>query len=149
MNKQRRKQTINKKIRNATVLNYYGKTFKSKLELYCYKKLKEANLKFTYEEHKYELMPTFQFENDSWELFKRKGVRTFGKQRPHIRSINYTPDFVGKGWIIETKGNPNDVFPVKWKLFKKYIHDNKLNITLYMPRNQKQIDETIEIIKNG
>ena len=101
-------QKPNKKVRNATILNYYGITFKSKLELYCYKKLKEANLKFKYEENRYELMPSFQFENDSWELFKRKGVRTFGKQRPLIRGITYTPDFVGSGWIIETKGNPND-----------------------------------------
>jgi len=144
----RKKRPINKKVRNATPLEYYGKQFKSKLELYCYKKLKEANLNFTYEEHKYELVPSFKFKNNSWELYKRKGLRVFGKQRPLIRSITYTPDFVGKEWIIETKGNPNDAFPLRWKLFKKYIMDKKINIDLYMPRNQKQIDETIKIIKD-
>jgi len=146
----------NKKVRNATPLKYNGIQFKSKLELYCYKKLKEAKLLFQYEENKFELMPSFTFENDSYELFKRKGVRTFGLQRPLIRSINYTPDFVGTyafnpeiiGWIIETKGNPNDAFPLRWKLFKYYIYRNDLLLDLYMPRNQKQVDEVIEIIKS-
>lgn len=142
------KRSKNKKVRNATVLQYYGITFKSKLELYCYKKLKEANLKFKYEENRYELMPSFEFENDSYELFKRKGVRTFGKQRKHIRGITYMPDFVGSGWIIETKGFANDSWPLRWKLMKKHILDNNLNITLYMPRNQKQVDEVVEIIKS-
>jgi len=143
----KRKKVINKKVRNATILSYYGITFKSKLELYCYKKLKELKINFTYEEVTFELMPSFQFKNDSYELYKKKGVRYFGPQREHIRSINYTPDFVGDTWIIETKGNPNDVFPIKWKLFKKYLMDNNIRVDLYMPRNQKQIDEIIEIIK--
>lgn len=148
------KKTVNKKVRNATVLNYYGKTFKSKLELHCYKKLKEANIKFQYEEIKYELVPGFTFENDSYELFKRKGKRVFGLQRSTIRSISYTPDFVGyyphskTKFIIETKGNPNDSFPLRWKLFKKYLQDNKYNIDLYMPRNQKQVEEVVELILN-
>jgi len=143
----KRKKVINKKVRNATILSYYGITFKSKLELYCYKKLKELKINFTYEEITFELVPSFQFKNDSYELYKKKGARYFGPQREHIRSINYTPDFVGDTWIIETKGNPNDVFPIKWKLFKKYLMDNNIRVDLYMPRNQKQIDEIIEIIK--
>ena len=143
----RLKKVINKKVRNATIISYNGITFKSKMELYCYQKLTELKIQFKYEEKTFELMPSFQFENDSYELFKKQGVRYFGPQRPHIRGISYTPDFVGNGWIIETKGNPNDVFPLKWKLFKKYLTDNKLNIDLYMPRNQGQIDDVIEIIK--
>jgi len=143
----KRKKTINKKVRNATIMSYYGITFKSKLELYCYKKLKETDLTFKYEEHTFELIPSFTFTNDSYELFYRKGLKTFGIQRPTVRSMTYTPDFVGDKWIIETKGNPNDAFPIKWKLFKRYILDHSLNIDLYMPRNQKQVDEVIEIIK--
>jgi hypothetical protein len=141
------KKVINKKVRNATTMSYYGITFKSKLELYCYKKLKETNLIFTYETVTFELIPSFEFKNDSYELFKKKNERYFGPQREHIRATTYTPDFVGVGWIIETKGNPNDAFPIKWKLFKKYLTDNKKNINLYMPRNQKQVDEVIAIIK--
>jgi hypothetical protein len=143
----KRKKVINKKVRNATIMSYYGITFKSKLELYCYKKLKELKLPFTYEEHVFELVPSFEFQNDSYELFKKGGLRYFGPQHHHIRSITYTPDFVGDSWIIETKGNPNEAFPMKWKMFKKHIMDNKFKFDLYMPRNQKQIDEVIAIIK--
>jgi hypothetical protein len=32
-------------------------------------------------------------------------------------------------------------------MFKKYLTDHKKNIDLYMPRNEKQVDEVIEIIK--
>jgi hypothetical protein len=145
----RKKKVINKKVRNATIISYNGITFKSKLELYCYKKLTELKIKFKYEEETFELMPSFQFKNDSYELFKKSGKRYFGPQRNHIRGITYTPDFVGDNWIIETKGNPNDAFPLKWKLFKKYLVDNNINVNLYMPRNQGQIDEIIKIIYEG
>ena len=104
----RRKKVINKKVRNATIISYDGITFKSKLELCCYQKLKELKIPFKYEEKTFELIPSFEFKNDSYELFKKKGLRYFGPQRSHIRCITYTPDFVGDGWIIETKGNPND-----------------------------------------
>lgn len=143
----KRKKVINKKVRNATIISYSGITFKSKLELYCYKKLKETNIPFEYEEYTFELIPSFEFTNDSYELFKKKGERYFGPQHTHVRSMTYTPDFVGPGWIIETKGNPNESFPIKWKLFKKHIVDKKLHISLYMPRNQHQIDEIIELVK--
>ena len=150
---QRKKRTVqNKKVRNATVLEYYGITFKSKLELHCYKKLKEANLKFQYETVRYELVPSFKFENPSYELFKKKGERYFGPQNNNIRAITYTPDFVGthnkKLFIIETKGNPNDAFPIRWKLFKKYLHDKNIECFVYMPRNLKQVDEVVELVKN-
>ena len=151
----RRRKTVhkpNKKVRNATILEYHGITFKSKLELHCYKKLKEANIKFQYEKVKYELMPSFKFENESYELYKKKGERYFGPQRTLVRAITYTPDFVGvynrHKFIIETKGNPNDAFPLRWKLFKKYLHDTNTKCTVYMPRNQKQIEEVVELIKN-
>lgn len=145
----RKKKVINKKVRNATIISYNGITFKSKLELYCYKKLTEAKIKFKYEEVTFELISSFQFKGDSYELFKKGGKRYFGPKRSTIRGMTYTPDFVGDGWIIETKGNPNDTFPLKWKLFKKYLTDNNINVDLYMPRNQGQVDEVIGIINEG
>lgn len=147
-----KRRRANKKVRNATILEYYGITFKSKLELYCYKKLKEANIKFQYEKVRYELMPSFEFENVSYELYKKKGERFFGPQRKHVRAVTYTPDFVGeyngRKFIIETKGNPNDAFPLRWKMFKKYIYDSNMKHDIYMPRNQKHVDEVVEVIKN-
>lgn len=149
--KRRTKKPVNKKVRNATPLKYHNILFKSNLEVHCYKALKDANLNFQYEKHRYELISPFTFTNTSYELFKRKGKKTFGQQRNNIRGITYTPDFVGEYhgqmFIIETKGNPNDAFPIRWKLFKRYLLINNIDANLYMPRNQKQINETIEIIK--
>jgi hypothetical protein len=148
----RTKKKANKKVRNATPIILDGIKFKSKLESHCYKKLKEANLQFQYEEVKYELIPGFTFENDSYELFKKKGERYFGPQNNKIRPITYTPDFVGlypgtlKVFIIETKGNPNDAFPLRWKLFKRHLQNSKQDADLYMPRNQKQTELVIELI---
>jgi hypothetical protein len=63
-----------------------------------------------------------------------------------ILSIKYTPDFVGKDFIIECKGRANESFPLRWKLFKKYLTDNKLYPRLYKPQNQKECDKVIELI---
>ena len=39
-------------------------------------------------------------------------------------TIKYTPDFIGKDFIIETKGRANESFPMRWKLFKRLIVNN-------------------------
>ena len=147
----RKKQPINKKVRNAQRLTYYGIEFKSKLEVYTYKKLKEAKLKFQYEEHTFPLLEKFDYEGQSMELFKRQGVKTFDWQRPHVRGMTYTPDFVNmrEKWVIECKGHPNETFPVKWKMFKHYMNEHHPGFILYMPRNQKHIDIVVKHIKNG
>ena len=62
-----------------------------------------------------------------------------------ILPIKYTPDFIGKGFIIECKGRANESFPMRWKLFKRYAQDN-LNSVLYKPQNQRECDETVKLI---
>ena len=62
--------------------------------------------------------------------------------------ITYTPDFIGDKFIIETKGRPNESFPIRWKLFKKLVTQQFPSHTLYKPQNQKECDETIELILN-
>ena len=37
-----------------------------------------------------------------------------------ILGIKYTPDFISYDYIIECKGRPNESFPIRWKIFKKY-----------------------------
>lgn len=135
-----------KKVNSAKV-EYNGILFDSKLEIYCYKKLIEAGLQFEYTNRKYIIVSPFTFDNLSYEPNKRKGD-LLSKRTNKIKYISYTPDFVGKGWIIETKGRPNDQFPLRWKLFKKYLTDNNIKFNLYLPKNQKQIDQCIELIKN-
>lgn len=152
-----RTQTPNKKVRNATTLEYEGITFKSKLELYCYKQLQQLSLElpidFSYDSVKFNLLDPFLFTNDCYELVKRKNYKQFEQIRPNVKGITYTPDFVAvdrntsEMYIIETKGNPNDAFPLRWKLFKKHLKDNDMTANVYMPRNQKHIDQVINIIK--
>ena len=121
----------NKKVRNATPTEYDGIKFKSKLEVYCHTKLKENNIKAEYESTTFELIPPFTYD---------------GKK---MRKMTFTPDFVGKDFIIECKGYMNDVFPIKWKLFQYHLYKNKLNYKIFLPRNQKQINEIINtILKN-
>jgi hypothetical protein len=35
---------------------------------------------------------------------------------------------------------------MRFKLFLKYLHDNNLNLDIYIPSNQRQVDKTVEII---
>ncbi len=141
----KRKRSINKKVRNATQSTFDNKLFKSKLELYCYKRLKELNIPFRYEEFVFKIVDGFNCTADSYEK-KKNG--TFGKVSKKIRPITYKPDFVGNGWIIETKGNPNETWPIRLKLFKKYLTELSEDWILFIPRNKKQVDESLEIIKN-
>lgn len=144
----RRKRKIikNKKVRNATSKVYKGIKFRSKLELFTYKKLEEAGIKSLYEKKKYILQEGFHYTTDCYEPHKSKG---FINNTYKIRDITYTPDFVdpnGK-WIIEVKGFANDVFPIKWKLFKNYLLTLKNPPILYLPKNQGQVLKTIDLIK--
>ena len=133
------------KIKNATKCVYKGIKFRSKLELFTYKQLEAAGIKSMYEENTYTLLPGFYLEMDSYEPSKQ-GYKNNTKK---IRAVTYTPDFVDPNnkWIIEVKGYSNDVFPIKWKLFKMYILENEMECTLFLPKNQKQVKETVELIK--
>lgn len=137
----------NVKVRNATSKTYRGIKFRSKLELYTYKKLKEAGIKAEYEKNTFVIQDGFEFDN----MCVEPSTKGYGvKKSRKIRAITYTPDFVDpkRKWIIEVKGYANDVFPIKWKLFKKHLHENGHECALFLPKNQKQVLDTIERIKN-
>lgn len=144
---------VNQKVRNATVLEYEGINFKSKLELYCYKKLQDLSITFSYDSTKFDLLESFVFKNNCYELVKRKNHKEFEQTKSIVKGITYTPDFVGyypdgQLFIIETKGNPNDAFPLRWKMFKYYLTKNNIEADVFMPRNQKHIDQVVNIIKS-
>ena len=94
-----------------------------KIEHYrLHKELQKAKIKSLYEQKKFILMKGFHFSNVCVEPKKKDyiGITAI------VRDITYTPDFVdpnGK-WIIEVKGFANDVFPIKWKLFKSIKNKN-------------------------
>ena len=121
-----------------------GIKFKSQLEVYAYKELQKAQIKFKYEEDKFSLISGFLPISESWEFRYKKFVPV----QNAIRSITYTPDFTcpNMRWVIETKGRPNESFPLRWKLFKRYIHSTSKPTLLFLPTNRSQVDVCIEQI---
>jgi hypothetical protein len=143
-------QTENRKIKNAQKLVVDGKSFRSKLEVYCYQKLKENNIEFEYESTKFCLLPDFKYGGESAESYSKGGKWSFGDKSNSIKGVTYKPDFLNlsDGWLIECKGYPNDAFPLRWKLFKYLLSTTGLTLDLYLPKNQGHIDLCIERIKN-
>jgi len=130
----------------AKKVTYDGINFASGLERYMYMALKKAKVKAKYEGNTYEIVPGFNFTNSC--VARTANGKGEYKERGNkkILPIKYTPDFIGKNFIIECKGRANESFPIRWKLFKKYLIDNKIKTTLYKPQNQKQCDETVKLI---
>ena len=80
----------NKKVKNATPLEYDGINFKSKLEMYCYKLLKENQIPVEYENVKFQILEPFVYNDEK------------------IRGMTFLPDFVGDTFVVECKGFMND-----------------------------------------
>ena len=123
-----------------------GITFASGLEVYMYKALKKAKIKSKYEGQTYVLQESFNFNVNSFERQANGKGDMVNRGQKKIQSIKYTPDFISSSFIIECKGRANESFPIRWKMFKKYINDNLKHVTLYKPQNQKECDKVIELI---
>jgi hypothetical protein len=137
------------KIKNAKPLLIDGIQFRSTLETTCYLKLKENNIPFEYEKYKIQLIPSFKFNGTAFESKKKKKSKIFGEIKNDVHGIQYIPDFVGNGWIIECKGYPNEAFPLKWKILKWRLSELAPNVRLFLPSNRQQIEECIKIILDG
>jgi hypothetical protein len=126
-----------------------GITFASGLEKYMYIALKKAKIQADYEGATFVLQDDFKFEIDSYERQANGKGDMVNRGQKKIQSIKYTPDFVSGSFIIECKGRANESFPMRWKMFKKYVNHKMKHVTLYKPQNQKECDKVIElIIKN-
>lgn len=123
-----------------------GISFASGLEAYMYKALKNANIKASYEGKTFQLVSAFKFTNEVYERCANGKGEYKNRGDKNILGIKYTPDFIGSDFIIECKGRPNESFPLRWKLFKRYIKFNYPSITIYKPQNQAECDTTINII---
>ena len=121
-------------------------TFASGLEAYMYKALKTANIKNQYEGKTFVLFPTFTFYNESYERCANGRGEFKNRGNKKILNIKYTPDFIGDSFIIECKGRANESFPIRWKMFKRYVYAHLPGTTLYKPQNQKECDETVKLI---
>ena len=127
-------------------VTYDGVTFASGLEKYMYQALKKAKIKADYEGRTYTLIEGFNFESSSYERQSNGKGQFVDRGNKKILPIKYTPDFIGDDFIIETKGRANESFPMRWKLFKKFINKCYPRVTLYKPQNQKECDQVIELL---
>ena len=126
-----------------------GIKFASGLEAYMYKALKKAKIKADYEKRTFEIFRGFYFPEDSYERQANGKGDMVNRGDKKILGIKYTPDFEGKDFIIECKGRPNDTFPLRWKMFKKYVSRYLRNYKLYKPQRQSECDDVINLIKYG
>ena len=130
----------------AKKVSFDGIQFASGLEKYMYQALKKAKIKAAYEGETYVLQESFAFEVDSYERQANGKGDLVNRGQKKILNIKYTPDFVSDSFIIECKGRANESFPIRWKMFKKYVNDNLKHVTLYKPQNQKECDKVVELI---
>jgi hypothetical protein len=142
----RKKKSRGKINANKTLVD--GIQFKSSLEAFTYRKLKEANIQFEYEPESYTILEGFVYPEQTWESVGKR-VDLENKELKKVLPITYTPDFVAKdrSWYIECKGFANERFPYVWKMFKKKMSSENIIPALFVPKNQKQVLFCIEQIK--
>ena len=150
----------NKKIRNATKIIYKDIPFRSVLECNCYKLLEaEEDFNVEYETKKIVLLQGFYPSSSLiiYDLYKpRLKKRIFTLDTQKILSMTYTPDFYFQykdyEIYIESKGHPNDTYPLKKKLFLAYLEKQIIltgkKFIFFEPHNKRQMKETIQIIKS-
>ena len=136
----------NKKIVNATPIEYNGIKFRSKLEDRMYKHLLSMGITPDYELNTYVLSPSMKTKVPFYNRTPKRGFHQMGS---HVSEITYTPDFTfnynGLFVIIEVKGKENDVFPIKKNLFRKLIETFDTPTILFEKRNKKELMNSNEI----
>lgn len=140
----------NKKIKNASPLEYDDIYFKSQLEKMIYQTLREQGFPVKYEPHKFVLWQGFRPTVPFYD--KNKYTRMLKLESKKIIDITYTPDFVftynGFLVIIEAKGMENDCFYLKKKMFRKWLEDNHPKSIYFEIYTKKQLLQAISIIQN-
>lgn len=141
----------NKKIKNATKVQYNNILFNSKIELMVYKTLVEKGFSPEYEPQKFTVFEGYKPTVPFYTI--NKNTKELSLNNVKQIAITYTPDFIlrYKEWIIiiEVKGKMNDVYPYKRKMFRKFLEENtKGNILFFEVYTKKNVLQMIEIIKN-
>jgi hypothetical protein len=130
--------------------SYKGIDYKSSLEKTMAMLLDEAGIDFDYEPESFVILDSFYFPIDSFERQSNGKGDMINRGYKKIQPIKYTPDFIGDGFIIETKGYANESFPIRWKLFKSMIVNNPEkygDISLYKPQKVSECEKVVKLIK--
>ena len=141
---------MNNKVKNAQTIVYNKTTFKSKLDLMAYKLLEEKGFNPQYEQNTFIIWQGFKPVVPFFTKNKAKQIINNNKK---LINITYTPDiyFEYRGYkvIIEMKGFTNDVYPIKVKLFRKYIEQlqDSNKYLLFELYTKQQLLTAIQIIE--
>lgn len=143
----------NHKVKNATPLEYNNIQFKSRLEVMIYTTLLQEGFNVQYEPTKYIIWEGFKPNVSFYN--KDKKTRMLKLDNKRLIDITYTPDFVFEykdtTIVIEAKGFENDTFPIKKKLFRKWLEKQNSQGNKYIffeIFTKKQLMQAIDIIKN-
>lgn len=143
-------RTENKKIINASPLEYDGISFKSKLEKMAYQTLKEQGFPVLYEPKKFIIWEGFRPNVPFYN--KDASTRMLKMDNKKVIDISYTPDLMFEYnnhlIIIEMKGFENNTYPLKKKIFRKWLESNYPNSIYFEIFTKKQLLQAIDIIKN-
>lgn len=143
-------RTENKKIINASPLEYDGIFFKSKLEKMAYQTLKEQGFPVLYEPKKFIIWKGFRPNVPFYN--KDTSTRMLKMDSKKVIDISYTPDLMFEYnnhlIIIEMKGFENNTYPLKKKIFRKWLESNYPNSIYFEIFTKKQLLQAIDIIKN-
>lgn len=143
-------RTENKKIINASPLEYDGISFKSKLEKMAYQTLKEQGFPVLYEPRKFIIWEGFRPNVPFYN--KDASTRMLKMDNKKVIDISYTPDLMFEYnnhlIIIEMKGFENNTYPLKKKIFRKWLESNYPNSIYFEIFTKKQLLQAIDIIKN-
>ena len=129
---------------------YKGIDYKSSLEKNMAMILDREGIEFEYEAYKFDLLDSFHFPVDCYERQANGKGDMINRGNKKVNGISYTPDFVGDGFYIETKGYANESFPLRWKLFKSLLADDPhslSDVALYKPQKISECETVVKLIK--
>lgn len=149
----------NKKIKNATRKEFNSIKFRSLAEVMVYKTLLQQGFSPKYEEKTFLIWegftPTIPFYTKNSFKRKNKNIEIVSsstvKDSRTLGAITYTPDFIftykDKTVIVEVKGFSNEVFPYKFKMFRKYLETLEGEYEVWEIFTKKQLLECINLLK--
>jgi hypothetical protein len=130
--------------------SFKGIEYKSGLERNMAMLLTSANIPFEYESKKFAVMDSFQFPFKSYERQANGKGDMIDRGLKKVQGVSYKPDFIGEGFIIETKGYANESFPLRWKMFKKILVDDEYDpdaLIIYKPQCISECEKVIKLIQ--
>lgn len=139
----------NKKVINATEVTYNGIKFRSRSEMRMYLTMLKEGFTPEFESQSFIIWDGCYLQKPYF--FEGEPVVTKNGHTKKLQDWVYTPDFIITlgccTFIIEVKGNPNDLWPYKRKLFLKYI-DKMKNTYFFEVKTIKGLKKTLSTIRN-